>query len=141
VRLIIYDKESSNKSIKDIKEQEVYMGEIPLMTDNGTFIDQRYRARHRFPAAPFARCLLRPRQGQDALLGQAALQRTRHSLPRFLAGLRVRPQGYRFARIDRRRKLPPPYLLRALGYGSEEILEMFFDFNTFQLGDEGTPPP
>jgi DNA-directed RNA polymerase subunit beta len=38
VRLIIYDKESSNKSIKDIKEQEVYMGEIPLMTDNGTFV-------------------------------------------------------------------------------------------------------
>ena len=38
VRLIIYDKESSNKTIKDIKEQEVYMGEIPLMTDNGTFV-------------------------------------------------------------------------------------------------------
>ena len=38
VRLIIYDKESNNKTIKDIKEQEVYMGEIPLMTDNGTFV-------------------------------------------------------------------------------------------------------
>ena len=38
VRLVIYDKESANKAIKDIKEQEVYMGEIPLMTDNGTFI-------------------------------------------------------------------------------------------------------
>jgi DNA-directed RNA polymerase subunit beta len=38
VRLIIYDKESSNKTIKDIKEQEVYMGEIPLMTENGTFV-------------------------------------------------------------------------------------------------------
>ena len=38
VRLIIYDKESANKTIKDIKEQEVYMGEIPLMTDNGTFV-------------------------------------------------------------------------------------------------------
>src|SRR5690606_536007 len=38
VRLIIYDKESSNKAIKDIKEQEVYMGEIPLMTNNGTFV-------------------------------------------------------------------------------------------------------
>jgi len=38
VRLVIYDKESSNKAIKDIKEQEVYMGEIPLMTDHGTFI-------------------------------------------------------------------------------------------------------
>ena len=38
VRLIIYDKESTNKAIKDIKEQEVYMGEIPLMTDNGTFV-------------------------------------------------------------------------------------------------------
>ena len=38
VRLIIYDKESSNKTVKDVKEQEVYMGEIPLMTDNGTFV-------------------------------------------------------------------------------------------------------
>jgi len=38
VRLVIYDKDSSNKAIKDIKEQEVYMGEIPLMTDNGTFV-------------------------------------------------------------------------------------------------------
>ena len=38
VRLIIYDKDSANKTIKDIKEQEVYMGEIPLMTDNGTFV-------------------------------------------------------------------------------------------------------
>ena len=38
VRLIIYDRESSNKAVKDVKEQEVYMGEIPLMTDNGTFV-------------------------------------------------------------------------------------------------------
>ena len=38
VRLIIYDKESSNKAVKDVKEQEVYMGEIPLMTENGTFV-------------------------------------------------------------------------------------------------------
>ena len=51
VRLIIYDKESSNKTIKDIKEQEVYMGEIPLMTDNGTFRYQRYRASDRISVA------------------------------------------------------------------------------------------
>ena len=38
VRLIIYDKESANKAVKDVKEQEVYMGEIPLMTENGTFV-------------------------------------------------------------------------------------------------------
>ena len=38
VRLVIYDRDSNNKAIKDIKEQEVYMGEIPLMTDNGTFV-------------------------------------------------------------------------------------------------------
>jgi DNA-directed RNA polymerase subunit beta len=38
VRLIIYDKETSNKTVKDVKEQEVYMGEIPLMTSNGTFV-------------------------------------------------------------------------------------------------------
>ena len=42
LRLVSYDKESSSRAVKDIKESEVYMGEIPLMTDNGTFVDQWY---------------------------------------------------------------------------------------------------
>jgi DNA-directed RNA polymerase subunit beta len=54
IRLMIYDKESSVKAIKDIREQEVYMGEIPLMTENGTFVINGYRACDRVAAAPFA---------------------------------------------------------------------------------------
>ena len=93
VRLVIYDRESSTKAIKYVKEQEVYMGEIPLMTDNGTFIvngTERVIVSqlHRSPGR-----VLRPRPRQDPQLGQAAVQRPHHSLPRFLAGLRVRPEG------------------------------------------------
>ena len=54
---------------------------------------QRHRARHRLAAAPFAGRVLRPRPRQDPQLGQAAVQRPHHSLPRLLAGLRVRPEG------------------------------------------------
>ena len=73
VRLVIYDRESSNKAIKYVKEQEVYMGEIPLMTENGTFIvngTERVIVSqlHRSPGR-----VLRPRPRQDAQLGQAAV--------------------------------------------------------------------
>lgn len=58
VRLIIYDRDSSNKAIKDIKEQEVYMGKSP--DDRERYLrGQRHRAGHRLPAAPFAGCVLR----------------------------------------------------------------------------------
>ena len=59
LRLVLYDKESSGneRAVKDIKEQEVYMGEIPLMTDNGHLRYQWHRARHRSSITPFARCL------------------------------------------------------------------------------------
>ena len=61
------------QSVRDIKEQDVYMGDMPLMTDNGTFVDQRHRARHRQPDAPQPRRLLRPRPRQDAQLGQVSV--------------------------------------------------------------------
>ena len=87
VRLIIYDKERPHKSIKDIKEQDVYMGEIPLMTENGTFVingTERVIVSqlHRSPGVFFDHD-----QGQDALARQAPLQRASHSLPWFLARL------------------------------------------------------
>ncbi len=130
IRLIIYDKESSNKAIKDIKEQEVYMGEIPLMTENGTFVingTERVIVSqlHRSPGVFF-----------DHDKGKT------HSSGKLLYSARVIP--YRgswldfefdhkdlvYVRIDRRRKLPATILLRALGYESEEILDTFFDTNT-----------
>ncbi|MGC3874226.1 DNA-directed RNA polymerase subunit beta [Halomonas sp. GXIMD04776] len=137
VRLIIYDKESSNKAIKDIKEQEVYMGEIPLMTENGTFVvngTERVIVSqlHRSPGVFF-----------DHDKGKS------HSSGKLLYSARVIP--YRgswldfefdpkdnvFVRIDRRRKLPASVLLRALGMSTEEILGTFFETSTFHIEKSG----
>jgi DNA-directed RNA polymerase subunit beta len=137
VRLIIYDKESSNKSIKDIKEQEVYMGEIPLMTDNGTFVvngTERVIVSqlHRSPGVFFDHDKGKT-HSSGKLLYSARIIPYRGSWLDF----EFDPKDLVFARIDRRRKLPATILLRALGYDSEEILEMFYDFNTFTVDAEG----
>jgi hypothetical protein len=97
LRLIVFDVDvdTGAKSVKDIKEQDVYMGDMPLMTDNGTFRHQRHRARHRQPDAPLAGRVLRPRQGQDAFVRQAALRRPHYPVSRLLARHRVRRQGHR----------------------------------------------
>ncbi|MDT0636150.1 DNA-directed RNA polymerase subunit beta [Spectribacter hydrogenoxidans] len=138
VRLVIYDKESkaNPKPVKDIREQEVYMGELPLMTDTGTFIingTERVIVNqlHRSPGVFF-----------DHDRGKS------HSSGKFLYSARVIP--YRgswldfefdakdnlYVRIDRRRKLPATVLLRALGYDTEQMLEMFHDTNMFHLTDK-----
>ncbi|TLM74891.1 DNA-directed RNA polymerase subunit beta [Microbulbifer harenosus] len=136
VRLIIYDKESANKSIKDIKEQEVYMGEIPLMTENGTFVingTERVIVSqlHRSPGVFF-----------DHDKGKT------HSSGKLLYAARVipyrgswldfefDPKDLVYVRIDRRRKLPATILLRALGFSSQEMLEMFFETSKFTLNNE-----
>jgi len=136
VRLIIYDKEASSKSIKDIKEQEVYMGEIPLMTDNGTFVingTERVIVSqlHRSPGVFFDHDKGKT-HSSGKLLYSARVIPYRGSWLDF----EFDPKDVVFARIDRRRKLPATVLLRALGYESEEILSMFYDTTTFQLGEE-----
>jgi len=128
VRLVIYDKEAaaSAKVVKNIQEQEVYMGELPLMTDNGTFVingTERVIVSqlHRSPGVFF-----------DHDKGKT------HSSGKLLFNARVIP--YRgswldfefdhkdcvFVRIDRRRKIPATILLRALGYDNEDMIKMFF---------------
>jgi DNA-directed RNA polymerase subunit beta len=139
LRLVIYDKDApaSAKKVKDVKEQEVYMGELPLMTDTGAFVingTERVIVSqlHRSPGVFF-----------DHDKGKT------HSSGKLLYSARVIP--YRgswldfefdhkdclFVRIDRRRKLPASILLRAIGYSSEEILSMFFDTNTVRITDKG----
>ena len=133
-RLVIYDKASGdNRVVKDIKEQEVYMGELPLMTGNGTFIingTERVIVSqlHRSPGVFF-----------DHDRGKT------HSSGKLLFSARVIP--YRgswldfefdakdcvFTRIDRRRKLPASIILRALGYSTEEILEAFFEMHVVTM--------
>ncbi|PWV61720.1 DNA-directed RNA polymerase subunit beta [Plasticicumulans acidivorans] len=137
LRLVIFDKESDNKAVKKVIEPEsVYMGEVPIMTENGTFVingTERVIVSqlHRSPGVFF-----------DHDRGKT------HSSGKLLFSARVIP--YRgswldfefdakdnlYARIDRRRKLPVTILLRALGYDNERILNLFFETNTFRLVGE-----
>jgi DNA-directed RNA polymerase subunit beta len=137
LRLVVYDKEAPAGTVKDIKEQEVYMGEIPLMTDNGTFVingTERVIVSqlHRSPGVFF-----------DHDKGKT------HSSGKVLYNARVipyrgswldfefDPKDNLFVRIDRRRKLPASIILRALEYSTEEILDMFYDTTDFSIkGDK-----
>jgi len=137
VRLVIYDKESSDRSIKDIKEQEVYMGELPLMTDTGTFVingTERVIVSqlHRSPGVFFDHDKGKT-HSSGKLLYSARVIPYRGSWLDF----EFDPKDVLFVRIDRRRKLPATILLRALGYEEEEILALFFDTNTFHLSKDG----
>ena len=137
LRLVVYDKEAAAGTVKDIKEQEVYMGEIPLMTDNGTFVingTERVIVSqlHRSPGVFF-----------DHDKGKT------HSSGKVLYNARVipyrgswldfefDPKDNLFVRIDRRRKLPASIILRALEYSTEEILDIFYDTTDFTIkGDK-----
>ena len=134
IRLVIYDKESSG-AIKDIREQQVYMGEIPLMTENGTFIingTERVIVSqlHRSPGVFFDHDKGKT-HSSGKLLYSARVIPYRGSWLDF----EFDPKDMVFVRIDRRRKLPATVLLRALGYTSDEILEMFFETNEITLKD------
>ncbi|SDT00482.1 DNA-directed RNA polymerase subunit beta [Halopseudomonas xinjiangensis] len=136
VRLIIFDRESSNKAIKDIKEQEVYMGEIPLMTENGTFVingTERVIVSqlHRSPGVFFDHDRGKT-HSSGKLLYSARVIPYRGSWLDF----EFDPKDSVFVRIDRRRKLPATVLLRALGYQTEEVLDIFYDTNKFAVKGE-----
>ncbi|MBS0457146.1 MAG: DNA-directed RNA polymerase subunit beta [Proteobacteria bacterium] len=133
VRLVIYDRESSNKAIKYVKEQEVYLGELPLMTDNGTFIvngTERVIVSqlHRSPGVFFDHDRGKT-HSSGKLLFNARVIPYRGSWLDF----EFDPKDGLFCRIDRRRKLPATILLRALGYNNEEMLRAFFEINTFHI--------
>ncbi|MEN8167011.1 MAG: DNA-directed RNA polymerase subunit beta, partial [Pseudomonadota bacterium] len=135
VRLVIYDKEApaGSKVVKDIREQEVYMGELPLMTDTGTFVingTERVIVSqlHRSPGVFFDHDKGKT-HSSGKLLFSARVIPYRGSWLDF----EFDPKDNVFVRIDRRRKLPATILMRALGYETEQILEMFFETNTFSL--------
>jgi len=136
VRLVIYDKDSSNKAIKDIKEQEVYMGEIPLMTDNGTFVINGIERvvvsqLHRSPGVFFDHDKGKT-HSSGKLLYSARVIPMRGSWLDF----EFDPKDCLFVRIDRRRKLPASILLRALDFTSEQILDIFFETDSFEVTEE-----
>ena len=135
LRLVIYDKEApaGTKVVKDIKEQEVYMGELPLMTETGTFIvngTERVIVSqlHRSPGVFFDHDKGKT-HSSGKLLFSARVIPYRGSWLDF----ELDPKDNVFVRIDRRRKLPATVLLRALGYGVEDILERFFETDTFRF--------
>src|SRR5690606_14890972 len=137
-RLVIYDKESSaqQKPVKDVKEQEVYMGELPLMTENGTFVingTERVTVSqlHRSPGVFFDHDKGKT-HSSGKLLFSARVIPYRGSWLDF----EFDPKDSLFVRIDRRRKLPATILLRALGYTNEQMLDLFFENNVFHLGKD-----
>ncbi len=139
VRLVIYDKDApaGTKPVKDIKEQEVYMGELPLMTENGTFVingTERVIVSqlHRSPGVFFEHDKGKT-HSSGKLLFSARVIPYRGSWLDF----EFDPKDSVFVRIDRRRKLPATILLRALGYTNEDILGLFFESDTFTFGKEG----
>ena len=139
LRLVLYDKESSGdtNAVKDVKEQEVYMGEIPLMTETGTFIingTERVIVSqlHRSPGVFFEHDRGKT-HSSGKLLFSARVIPYRGSWLDF----EFDPKDLVYVRIDRRRKLPATVLLRALSLTTEEILATFFDVNTFTLTEKG----
>jgi len=138
LHLVIYDKDApaGSKVVKDIKEQEVYMGELPLMTETGTFIingTERVIVSqlHRSPGVFFDHDKGKT-HSSGKLLFSARVIPYRGSWLDF----EFDPKDNLFVRIDRRRKLPATVLLRALGYGVEEILERFFETDTFYVAGD-----
>jgi DNA-directed RNA polymerase subunit beta len=138
VRLVIYDKEASGtpKPVKDIREQEVYLGEMPLMTDHGTFVingTERVIVSqlHRSPGVFFDHDKGKT-HSSGKLLFSARVIPYRGSWLDF----EFDPKDAVFARIDRRRKLPVTIILRALDMNNEEMLDLFFENNDFYLSEK-----
>ncbi len=129
VRLVIYDKDSpaKNKRVKEVREQDVYMGDVPLMTDTGTFIvngTERVivNQMHRSPGVFYDHDKGKT-HSSGKLLHSARVIPYRGSWLDF----EFDPKDCMFTRIDRRRKLPVTILLRALGMNEEDMLDYFFE--------------
>ena len=140
VQLIIYDRESStsqSKVVKEVKEQEVYMGEVPLMTDKGSFIvngTERVIVSqlHRSPGVFFEHDKGKT-HSSGKLLFSARIIPYRGSWLDF----EFDPKDILFFRVDRRRKMPVTILLKAIGLNVEQILAHFFVNDSFRLMDSG----
>ena len=133
VRLTIMDKEASKPTVKEVKEQEVYMGEIPLMTNTGSFVingTERVIVSqlHRSPGVFFEHDRGKT-HSSGKLLFSARIIPYRGSWLDF----EFDPKDYLYFRVDRRRKMPITVLLKAIGYTPEQILADFFSFDTFHL--------
>lgn len=137
VRLVLMDREVSKPTIKEVKEQEVYMGEIPLMTDTGSFVingTERVIVSqlHRSPGVFFEHDRGKT-HSSGKLLFSARVIPYRGSWLDF----EFDPKDILFFRVDRRRKMPVTILLKAIGMTPEAILAYFFDFDNFEILNDG----
>jgi len=137
VRLTIMDKEAAKPTVKEVKEQEVYMGEIPLMTTTGSFVingTERVIVSqlHRSPGVFFEHDRGKT-HSSGKLLFSARIIPYRGSWLDF----EFDPKDFLYFRVDRRRKMPVTILLKAIGMSPEQILATFYDFDVFQLADSG----
>src|SRR5215217_6272666 len=137
VRLVIMDKEAAKPTPKEVKEQEVYMGEIPLMTSTGSFVingTERVIVSqlHRSPGVFFEHDRGKT-HSSGKLLFSARVIPYRGSWLDF----EYDPKDYLYFRVDRRRKMPITVLLKAIGYTPEQILKQFFSFDTFHVTKKG----
>ena len=138
-RLLVFDMDASDgtKSIRDIKEQEIYFGTIPMMTKRGTFIingTERVIVSqlHRSPGAFFDHDKGKT-HSSGKLLYSARIIPLRGSWLDF----EFDPKDHLYVRIDRRRKFPATTFLKALGYSSKELLAEFYDTEVIQINKKG----
>ena len=142
IRLVILDKESSKPNVvKEVRENEVYMGEIPLMTPSGSFVingTERVIVSqlHRSPGVFFEHDRGKT-HSSGKLLFSARIIPYRGSWLDF----EFDPKDLLYFRIDRRRKMPVTILLKALGYTNEQMLSMFYDQEQFFLSKDGVQTP
>jgi len=133
LRLVIFEKNRKKKKTKDVIEQEVFLGDIPLMTDNGTFVingTERVIVSqlHRSPGVLFDHDGGKT-HASGKLLFSARIIPYRGSW----LDMEFDPKDLFYVRIDRRRKLPASVLLRAMGLNTQDILECFFENDTFKI--------
>jgi DNA-directed RNA polymerase subunit beta len=143
VRLVVYDvdKDTEAKNIRDIKEQEIYFGTIPLMTENGTFIingTERVVVSqlHRSPGIFFDHD-----KGKTHSTGKLLYSARVIPLRGSWIDLEFDPKDILYVRIDRRRKFPVTILLKALGYSVDELLNYFYRSERVHLKEEGVAKP
>ncbi|MBW2205529.1 MAG: DNA-directed RNA polymerase subunit beta [Deltaproteobacteria bacterium] len=139
VRLLVFDTDTvdGTKSIRDIKEQEIYFGTLPMMTDRGTFIvngTERVVVSqlHRSPGVFFDHDKGKT-HSSGKLLYSARVIPLRGSWLDF----EFDPKDLLYVRIDRRRKFPATTFLKALGYNTGEVLSLFYDKEIFEMGKKG----
>ena len=137
VRLVIYDRDTNFQEVKDVKEGEVFMGEVPLMTENGSFIingTERVVVNqlHRSPGVFFDHDKGKT-HSSGKVLYSARIIPYRGSWLDF----EFDPKDNLFCRIDRRRKIPATIILKAMDMGTEEILQHFYEVDTVQIEKTG----